>query len=122
MYGRIYDCQNTEYAAGRDRSVVRDVVGRDDEMICYRDAQVPPLEIDRLFAGLDNILQYQVNFDHDRFTVKIVPEDKRAAVDLTAITERFMKRFKDPDIKITFDLEDRILPKRRGKYASVVIG
>ncbi|MCK4882634.1 MAG: SPASM domain-containing protein, partial [Candidatus Omnitrophica bacterium] len=116
-----YILKDQECACGLKSPIMGDIVGREDEMINYKDKTVFPLELDALFCDLDNILMYKVLFENERFSVELVPEYKTKELPIKRITNNFKKFFNDKDLRIRIKPVEWILPKRRGKYASVVV-
>ena len=116
-----YVRKNEKCGCGSASPILGDIVGREDEILTYQGKTIFPLELDTLFYNLDNILLYQVILEHDRFLVKFVPEDERKDVSTRPLINGFKRFFEDDDLQIRVEREKLILPKRRGKYASVVV-
>lgn len=79
------------------------------------------IELDKLFYDLDNILLYKVVFKDGQFFVQLMLEDQTRSIAENVLSDRFKQFFKDQDLLIDIEKVDVILPKRRGKYASVVV-
>jgi len=116
-----YVQKDKKCACGLNSSIMGDIVGREDEMINYKGKIVFPLEIDKLFCNLKNTLQYQVSFKNERFFVKLVPENQEKGLPINQLEEDFKHYFDDRDLDIDIEKTDFILPKRKGKYSTVIV-
>jgi len=116
-----YVLKETKCECGLNSPIMGDVVGRETEMINYNGKVVFPLELDMLFYDLNNILIYQVIFEKGRFIVKIVPIRNSEHVATKKLTDRFKIYFEDNSLQIQIEKVEIILPKRRGKYANIIV-
>ncbi|PIQ88749.1 MAG: hypothetical protein COV72_06715 [Candidatus Omnitrophica bacterium CG11_big_fil_rev_8_21_14_0_20_42_13] len=116
-----YVTEKQECSCGLESPLIGDIVGREDEIINYNNKVVFPLELDRMFYDVENILIYQVFFENGQFFIKLVPEEKSGYIPVEKLEERFRAFFEDNKLKIHIEKKEFILPRRRGKYASVVI-
>lgn len=98
-----------------------DVMGREEEMIDYKGRIIFPLELDKLFCDIDDILLYQVIFEDSRFFVKLVLKDTTKKIRSDSIKAGFKELFEDKNCQIDIQVVDSMLPNRKGKYRSVII-
>ncbi|MCK5082740.1 MAG: glycosyltransferase, partial [Candidatus Omnitrophica bacterium] len=116
-----YVLKDQECECGLRSPIMGDIVGREDEIIHYKDKVVFPLELDALFCDLENILMYKVFFENGRFFIELVSEHKTKKLSIKKLTDHFKEFFNDANLQIRIKQVECILPKRRGKYTSVVV-
>ncbi|MEW5895040.1 MAG: SPASM domain-containing protein, partial [Candidatus Omnitrophota bacterium] len=116
-----YVLKDRKCDCGLEGPVMGDIVGRADQIINYKGRAVFPLEVDHIFCGMSNILMYQVIFEDGEFLVKVVPEDGSGSIAGKKLISEFKKFFEDKDLQTCVEKAEFILPKRKGKYASVIV-
>jgi len=112
--------EDKKCACGLNNPIMGDIVGREDEAINYKGKIVFPLELDSLFCDLENLLQYQVVYKNNQFILQLVSEDNSQPFPDNILREQFKHYFNDHELKVHVEQKAFILPKRKGKYSSVV--
>lgn len=115
-----YKMNNVKCSCGLVNPIMGDILGREDELIRYNQMEIYPLELDPCFYQTDNILIYQVLFEQNLFRINLVLEDRSKGVDTGQIIDWFKRKFEDNKLNIQIDIKESILPKRRGKYSTVI--
>ncbi|MDP2905021.1 MAG: glycosyltransferase, partial [Candidatus Omnitrophota bacterium] len=106
---------------GRPHPIMGRIAGREEEIVYSGRKAVLTLEWDRLFCSLENILLYQIEHQQDRIIVRILPENKKKAVAKKSICLGIKEILKNAQIPVEIELVDKILPRRRGKYRTVIV-
>ena len=116
-----YFLDNKDCACGLKSPIMGDIAGRDNEIIYHKNKVVFPLELDSIFYNFNNILMYQAVFENGQFFVQIVPESKEKPIPVKKVINTFKTFFEDNSLEVHIETVASILPKRKGKYSSVII-